>query len=202
MNPSFDLAPQNEISRVLDSGESLLWSGAPKRGLLLRPSDALAIPFSLLWGGFAIFWESDVLRSNAPGFFVLWGIPFVLIGLYLILGRFFVDARIRANTFYGLTDRRAIIISGLFSKTVNSFPLRSLVEISLRESSDRSGTIMLGRPSPYSVWGSGMRGCDGLVHLSTLHQLLNSFRTRSAFTMHLWPRSMPLPNKRWSGRET
>jgi Bacterial PH domain len=159
MNAPFDLAPQSEIARVLDSGESLIWSGAPRQGMLLRPNDAYMIPFSLLWGGFAIFWEVSVLRISGPNsaFMSLWGIPFVLIGLYMIVGRFFVDARIRAKTFYGLTDRRAIIVSGLFSRRINSLPLRTLTDISLQERSDRSGTILLGRPQPYSSWSSGMR---------------------------------------------
>jgi PH (Pleckstrin Homology) domain-containing protein len=166
MDTSLSLAPQQEISRVLDSSESLIWSGIPRQGLLLRPNDALMIPFSLMWGGFAIFWEATVLRSNAPGFFALWGVPFVLIGVYLILGRFFVDAKIRANTFYGLTNRRAIIISGLFAKTTNSLPLRTLTDISLQERADGTGTILLGRPQPYSSWSSGMRW-PGMSQYST-----------------------------------
>jgi hypothetical protein len=168
MATAFDLAPQTEIAQALDSGESLIWSGAPRQGLLLRPSDAYVIPFSLLWGGFAIFWEVSVLNTSGPNsqFMSIWGIPFVLVGLYIIVGRFFVDARIRARTFYGLTDRRAIIVSGLFSRTINSLPLRTLTDISLQERSDRSGTILLGRPQPYSSWSSGMRW-PGMSQYST-----------------------------------
>ena len=74
MDTTFALAPQNEITRVLDSGESLMWSGAPRQGMLLRPNDAYMIPFSLLWGGFAIFWEASVLRISGPNavFMSLW----------------------------------------------------------------------------------------------------------------------------------
>ncbi len=81
-----------ELTRHLDSDERLLWSGAPGGGLRLRRSDIFMIPFSILWGGFAIFWESLALRHNAPLFFLVWGLPFVALGLQMMVGRFFWDA--------------------------------------------------------------------------------------------------------------
>jgi hypothetical protein len=85
--------PDNEISRELAGQERLIWNGRPHQGIVIRPSDGFMIPFSLLWCSFAIFWETSVIKSGAPFFFMLWGIPFVLVGLYFIFGRFLVDAK-------------------------------------------------------------------------------------------------------------
>jgi hypothetical protein len=146
---------ESVLQSQLGHGERLLWSGRPRQGLFLRPSDAAFIPFSLLWGGFAIFWEASVLNTEAPGFFALWGVPFVAIGLYMIVGRFFVDARQRALTYYGLTNQRIIILSGLFSRSTKSMNLRTLPELSLSESADSRCTISFGSPNPW--WAaSGM----------------------------------------------
>src|SRR5437899_365791 len=71
--------------------------------------------------------------AGAPFFFKLWGIPFVLVGIYVMIGRFFVDARQRSRTYYGLTDQRVIIISGLRNRQVKSLPIGSLSDVSIIE---------------------------------------------------------------------
>jgi PH (Pleckstrin Homology) domain-containing protein len=152
-----------EVTRELASGERLLWTDQPRRGLRLRYSDGFMIPFSLLWGGFAVFWEVSVIRSGGPAFFMLWGVPFVLMGMYITVGRFFADARQRARTYYGLTDQRVVIITGLFRRQVRSLPLRTLQDITLDERGDRSGTISFGGGNPMANWfgGSGWPNTGG-----------------------------------------
>jgi hypothetical protein len=138
------------LTQNLDPGERLLWSGQPRGGIRLRGQDAFLIPFSLLWGGFAVFWEYMALThaSKAPGpigvVFPLFGLPFVVIGLYMVFGRFFADARRRARTFYGVTSERIIIVSGLFFQQTKSLHLRTLTDVSLTQRSDGSGTITFG----------------------------------------------------------
>jgi hypothetical protein len=113
------------------------------------------IPFSLLWGGFAVFWEFSVIRNGGPVFFMIWGVPFVLMGLYITIGRFFADARQRARTYYALTDQRVVIIAGLFSRQVKSLPLRTLQDITLDERGDQSGTISFGAGNAMANWFAG-----------------------------------------------
>ena len=137
-------AAEQDIARQLDAGERLLWSGRPGRGVRLRASDGLFIPFSLLWGGFAFFWEFMVFRVKAPFFFRLWGVPFVLVGIYLIAGRFFWDARRRARAVYAVTDRRIILVDGGVRRSTRTLNLKTLNEITLSERRDGSGDVVLG----------------------------------------------------------
>ena len=152
----------NEFSQVfqdeLNPGERLLWSGQPQRGVFFRTSDIFMIPFSLFWGGFAIFWMVMALTEGAPIFFTLFGLPFVLVGLYLIIFRFFFDSWSRSKTFYAVTDQRVILLSGVFNRGVTSISLRNLGEIHLEVRNDGRGTITFGQDSPFSSWGnmSGM----------------------------------------------
>lgn len=144
------------ISKEIASGERLLWSGRPKQGVMLRGSDAFLIPFSLLWCGFAIFWEATVITKGAPFFFKLWGVPFVLVGLYLVIGRFYVEALQRRKTFYGLTDKSIIIVSGITLKKLKRLSLRTLSDVSLNEGKGNRGTITFAStPAFYSWFGSG-----------------------------------------------
>ncbi len=86
---------------------------------------------------------------------MFWGIPFVLVGLYIVLGRFIVDAMNRAKTFYGVTNERIIIITGLFFREVKSLNLRTLTDVSLSERGDGSGTITFGALYPMGRWMPG-----------------------------------------------
>jgi hypothetical protein len=151
---------EQAIRKELSNGETLLWTGQPGSGLRLRPADALMIPFSLMWAGFAVFWEVSVFRTDAPFFFRLWGIPFVLVGLYIVVGRFVADAWQRSRTVYGLTSQRVIIVGGWGNRQTKSLPLQQLGAITLSERADRSGTITFGSaPSGYAwMAGSGWPG--------------------------------------------
>lgn len=156
MNVELEMAARGYLSR----DEKLLWSGQPRGGIQFRGSDLLMIPFSLMWGGFAFFWEFSVTNSGAPTFFSLWGVPFVLIGTYMIVGRFFADAWMRSKTQYFLTDQRVLIVSGIFSSSAKSLPLRSLPDFTFSERGDGSGTITLGS-SNLPFGGLAVQGWPG-----------------------------------------
>ncbi|MBB4234313.1 PH domain-containing protein [Rhizobium esperanzae] len=163
----------SDIRSFFMPGEKLLWSGRPAQGFLLTSRDFLLVPFSLLWGGFAIFWEITAISTEAPVFTKLWGIPFVLMGLYITAGRFFVDAAVRARTEYVLTDRRVIIRrSGLF-RHLSTNQLELLPSISLEEGGRGRGTIKFGVPSNRrkSGWTPGLADEPQLLGIDNARQV-------------------------------
>jgi hypothetical protein len=138
-------------------GEKVVWWGQPKRGLLFTRRDWLLVPFSLFWAGFIVFWETNVLRANGATFMKLWGVPFMLIGIYLVVGRYVVDAWVRRGTHYALTNRRVLILrSAPFSRFV-ALSLDQLPSTNLTEHGRGRGTIRFGADVP--LWGG--RGFAG-----------------------------------------
>ncbi len=132
----------DQFRKNLLSDEKILWQGAPAQGLVFTRQDWFLIPFSAMWGGFAFFWEA---ATQAPLLMRLWGIPFVLVGLYLIVGRFVLDASVRRGTQYAVTNRRILIfLSGPFAK-LTTISLNQLPETSLIGEANGRGTIRFGQ---------------------------------------------------------
>lgn len=155
----------SKIQPELMTNESILWAGRPNPSVIFHSDDWYLIPFSLLWGGFAIFWEAGVLgywnggfKDGTPStFMALWGIPFILVGQYMIWGRFFYDGWIKRRTYYAVTNRRILAAqNALKYKTcwiyINAIP--TLV----REGSP-TGTLWFGPKYPImGGYGQKMRG--------------------------------------------
>lgn len=131
---------------MLLAGEKLLWKGAPEPGIKFRPRDILLTPFGLFFFGFAVFWMYLTrYQFEAPIYFTLFGTPFVLVGAYLAIGRYFFEAYKRGRTSYTLTDKRAIIRVNVFGQSQKTVTLDDLQEVELEERGDGSGTIVFGR---------------------------------------------------------
>ena len=94
----------------LDPDEEILWTGQPLPGLSFKPSDILLSGFGLFFFSFAVFWTFMASGAGAAGgiigyVFPLFGIPFIMVGGYLLFGRFFWEAYVRSKTRYALTNR-------------------------------------------------------------------------------------------------
>ncbi|MGA7832815.1 MAG: hypothetical protein WCA21_17800 [Terracidiphilus sp.] len=191
-----------ELQAELGAGESLQWSGQPQRKVILHRQDWFGIPFSLMWGGFAIFWEWGVTghignsgnSHSASGFFVLWGIPFVLVGQYLIWGRFLYTDWRKTRTYYGVTNKRVLVVSTGNSRGITDAYFSNIDSISLTTRYDGIGTIEFApEPERQSAWGcNGRRGRGNqigidlsrlaffdIVEARNVYQLIQSQREKS-----------------------
>lgn len=82
--PAIDPRAAMKLQPEMMSGESVYWAGMPNPKVVFHSDDWTAIPFSLVWTGFFVFWEADALgywgtSSRGGGFnlfMVLWGIHF------------------------------------------------------------------------------------------------------------------------------
>jgi hypothetical protein len=133
------------------SGERILWSGKPGQGLLLGERDIYAIPFTLLWCGFFIFWTIGATRAGGGVGSVLFGTVFLCFGLYNLVGRFIVDAYIRRDLRYAVTNRRILIARPAPFSKFTALSLQRLPEVDLKEGTNGRGTIRFGQRTP--AWG-------------------------------------------------
>ena len=138
----------------LAPGETILWRGKPEKGHLLGPQDVFMIPFSILWCGFAIFWFVTAL-INAPLPFALFGVPFVCVGLYISIGRFFHIAYVRKNTAYVITNHKIIRRRG---NKIDMLDAKTMPPIHITAHTDGTGTIQFGQPTYYHRRGYGYNG--------------------------------------------
>jgi hypothetical protein len=186
------------IQPELTSGESIVWSGRPNVSVVFHKDDFLLIPFSLLWGGFAIFWEAGVAglwtfnghRGTSWSFGMIWGIPFVLIGQYLIWGRFLYAAWLKARTYYAVTTRRVMVVQEGWKRQTASAFIDSLPTLIKEGSSRGVGSLRFAPSQPMmsgkTGWGAwnGMRVGDlpmfmDIEDVDSVYRLVSDLREKS-----------------------
>lgn len=107
-------------AEFLADGETLLWQGRPDSRIEWSSLLSVESAFGLFFTGFSVFWIVGARMITAMigqsggmevvfALFPLFGIPFLLVGLYMVAGRLFWDAYLRARTWYALSDRAAYI---------------------------------------------------------------------------------------------
>ena len=132
------------LQREMAATERLLWSGRPPQGLRRGRDSVTLFFFSLLWLGIAGFAGWNLYQEGEPpAEYVPLIVPLV-IGLYLLIGRPLGDAYNRAHTYYGISDRRALILREKPVRRLLELPLASLPEPGLESSGMDGGEILLG----------------------------------------------------------
>ena len=107
-----------------------------------RPLLTVAALF-LIWAAKA-FWEYLAVLAT------IFLLPFLLVGVAMVLAPLFA-VRKAGRTIYAVTDRRALVISGLFSRSVRSFGPGQLRTVRLDEDPDGSGDLAFAEGGFYGV---------------------------------------------------
>ncbi len=122
---------------LLDDDENIVWQGQPDGKFRLRGKNIVISVFGLFFLVFSLFWT--VMAASAGQMpvgmrllFPLFGLPFVLVGLYLVVGIHWFDALGRRKTHYTLTNKRAFIATQMFGKRLKSYPIDEDTVLDLR----------------------------------------------------------------------
>jgi hypothetical protein len=154
--------------------EEIVWQGKPEASALFTRGDVFLVPFGITWGGFALAWEALVLVALLSGedkaanggslwFMAVFGLIFVAVGLYMLVGRFLVKRWSKAKTHYALTNMRALAFSNFVGQNIRSVPIKELGSLRKSSRSDGIGTIWFGHGPPW-VTLYGNTGLDFLGH--------------------------------------
>jgi hypothetical protein len=120
-----------------DRGEKVLWWGRPNPPSYAFKKSWQTFLFGIPFLAFAVFWTT---MASAGGAFAAFGIPFMAIGLGMVLSPLWYYVR-GLRTTYALTDRRAVIdIAGFMPQRI-SVPLSEIDFIDLRARDSGSGDV-------------------------------------------------------------
>lgn len=134
------------LAEYLQPGERVLWAGRPDPRVGLGGSEVVVIFFGILFAGSAVLWEIGAgLLGGAPWYFLLFGLVFIAVGGYMVIGWPVRVRYVRAHTRYVITDRRAIALT---PRAVAGCPLRDQPVIVHRSRSGRA-TADIGTPMPH-----------------------------------------------------
>jgi hypothetical protein len=126
-----------ERPNLHDSGERVLWWGQPDPKKYAFRKSWGSFLFGIPFFGFAVFWT---YMASAGGVFAAFGVPFLLVGLGMLLSPLWHFVR-GTRVTYALTERRAVIdIAGFMPKRI-SVPLSQIQFVDLRAGADGSGDV-------------------------------------------------------------
>jgi membrane protein YdbS with pleckstrin-like domain len=170
----FPAPPEAEVplaKRNLEVGEKILWQGKPEFLPFLLSGLGGIIP-GIFFFGFSSLWTFTAVSAGAPWDFLIIGVVFMLIGLFVLLGGPITQYFRFKNTEYVITDRRIITQTGVFgldTRFINNEWIREVyVNVSVLDRLFGTGSVMVST-------SSGFIGAAG-PNMNSLRPSLSSLR--------------------------
>ena len=139
-------SPLEAIQDEMRASERLVWADRPSPGRLAVSALPMSF-FGIFFFGFAVFWmvgASQAMDGSEPGVFALFplfGLPFVLVGLGILLAPLWVYMRAH-RTVFAITSERLIIKKG---RTVKSYEPEEIENIERTDHSNGLGDVIFAR---------------------------------------------------------
>ncbi len=158
------LTDRSSIKDYILADERLLWTGKPVKEIRLLPSEKIIMVFGAFWTAFSAFWiamayagtaemEGDAIMANI---FPLFGIPFLLVGLYLMIISPIRAKRKRKNVEYALTDKRVLIFYNNKIQSLQAFKYNEIQNISFGCDADGVGIVTFLSAFATMIGGNGL----------------------------------------------
>jgi len=161
-----DFSVRQRLQGELLSGERILWVGQPDPSILLSRADIFLVPFSVMWGGFALLFAGIIVAglvakggSGGLVFPLLWAIPFLVVGQYMIWGRFVYKHWRKRRTFYAVTNQRVLVVSGAGNGRLQGAFISQIPVINRTLRKNGTGTVEFGSV-PYQTAMYANTGMD------------------------------------------
>jgi hypothetical protein len=151
------------IARVLQPGETVLWTGRRRR----RVERGWFAVLFILWIGTLLLFAA----TRETSAIVLFGVVTAAAAVAL------VDKAAR-DAAYGLTDQRAVIVRGRITPRMRSIPLQWLTDFQITERPDGVGTIAL---DPSRRWTPPRRAApafEEIVDARRVHALIQQAQNK------------------------
>ena len=157
----------------LNPGEKVLWQGQPSSKLRLQFKHPMHHVVGLIFVVFSVFWMTQA--AAAGGLFWMFGLIFLVIGLFNAGGVFFWRAYAAKVTWYSLTNQRALIATDfpLIGRQLRSWPINAQSPLSFKQGAAVSD-LYFASQRVRTKNGSYMRpiGFEGLTEGAQLYQTM------------------------------
>lgn len=160
--------------------EKITWVDRP----LLKRFSFRALPifvFGVFWTAFSLSWIAAASGFKVPDFtegfdlFPLFGIPFVLIGVWMLCSPWLMLYRAK-RTAYVLTTSRAIIFEGGLSTTIRSFAPARLNDLQRKQRADGSGDLIFEKKFSHNSDGNKQTTTVGFLCIANVKEVEGMIR--------------------------
>ncbi len=172
-NDALSNEEQGMITQELNTGETIIWADKPVCGSLFVKSFAIYL-FAIPWTAFSLFWMYGASRGSFA--FSLFGVPFLLVGLYLFCTPF-INKNAEKRTIYIITNQRAIIYKYGRKIKVKSFLPEQMVNIERCQRKNGTGDIIFFNKVTYDSDGDRRTtkvGFIGVRDVKRVEEILNN----------------------------